>query len=260
MIPKWLRRALRDPFYRCERRQTRSSIWLRLAAALAGLVLCCVTLIWGIFLGAAMMGAETILGELDAQTMENLLLTPADRRRIILAKFLACLYTALLPIVVLMALCAAGGALLFGYYPSDCAEALAKLTTLPFESRHCAWRLGVLLGLASGALAGVLILAHMATCTALGIRLALSTRSRAKCYLLIGALILGGGLVERIALTFVPFLFFAGFPGVNRPDPVLIWSAILGAAAVRLGLLNVLLPIWLLRSSARRMDELLLRD
>jgi len=258
MVIDKVRAALRDPFYRNECRQARFwrmlATWGLMAAGLAPLVLicavCCCTLPAGaitlLFLLPALLGAESILSEQDRGTLEGLLLTPADRRRVVWAKALAWLRPLLWVALSLPVL------------------ALVPMMWMAARKQPD-WPVVFPAALALS----VLVIGQSFTGGAVGLVSALLGRTRMRSYLY-SVLILGGiSVVEFTVFAAAAWVIWmtaassGGLAGARLEDAA-VTAVLVGIGAVvfaaRLMLVNMLLPAWILDYAARRMDELLLKE
>ena len=258
MVIDKVRAALKDPFYRSECRQARFwrllAAWGLMVAGLSPLVLvcavCCCTLPAGaitlLFLLPALLGAESVLSERDRDTLDGLLLTPADRRRVVWAKALAWLR----PLFWL-------------------ALAIPVAALVPMIWMAAVGRDDWLMVLPAALALSVLVIGQSFTGVAVGLLSALLGSTRARSYLY-SVLILGGiSAVEFTVFAAAAYaLWMAGmasreFAGAQLEEAAVIAVLVgVGAAAfaARVILINMLLPAWLLDYAARRMDELLLKE
>ncbi len=245
-----LRAALRDPFYRHECRQAvQWKAWVGLAAAMAlafvPIVSCLAQL--GLMLLPGALVAEGLLYEMDGNTLQGLMLTPVDRRRVLWAKFAARLRPLVWVAAAMPVLGAVVGTLVAGPDP----EVLG---------------VGLFAGLGIGILAGVLWLGQCMTGGAYGIVAVLLARERVKSYLLVLLYTFAQYVAEQIAMLVVMgavifggvILFEGGDPDPFLPIVLLIGIGVLVLAA-RVLLVNILLPTWIMRYAARNMDRFLLR-
>lgn len=254
MIVASIRSALRDPLYVHECRQARlrrggaSGLWPLLAALP---VACCCLGGGAIYAMAGLWTAESVLGELDRGTLEGLLLTPLDRKRILWAKLLARLRPfvwvgCLLPAVLLPA-------------------GLVVGALIPQHDLAVLW--GGLIGLGAGALLGAMIIGQSLTCSALGLLAAAHGRARFQSYLLALAMTYGLGMIDSVLATALYIPAFVAGPWFGKLGGPLLAVVIavgallfLAAVAGRIFLVNFYIPARIVSHTAARFDEMLLKD
>jgi ABC-type transport system involved in cytochrome c biogenesis permease component len=276
-----VRAARRDPFYRTEMRQPTNVAMVLVAAGSAALfsvllspfgIFCCFVMLPVVIGFPAMvfpgiLAAEGLFHEFDNGTVEQLLLTPADRGRILWAKFAARLrpmfYIAMVAAIVFgfVLLLFVSGA---GIDVPGLIEGSADLE---------GWRvavflpLGLLIGLVVGALVGLLVLGQSATGGALATYSVLSARKRSASYFLLMATAGGICLVESVAGGIIMgfggvFMALMAEAGRDVESVVAVIAVFLGVCAtlvLRMVLVNWLIPVWVMRHCARTMDSALLR-
>lgn len=244
-----IRAALRDPLYRCERRQGtggQAVFWLIIGAA-------CLFMpyLWPVLPAIpAFVAAEGVLYESSGGNWTPLILSPVDRGRLLWCKLLARLRPLLWGTLALPFLGAAAGA-------------LALFLVDDFRPEDWGGRdvlLGAVIGAGCGLGAAVFLIGECFTAGAFGIYFALRSGSRSAAY--------AESIVTMLALHAVEVgVFFAlWFPvsvvlhgvaeGEARVAATVVFVVVV--AAVRLALVNVLLPWGLLEHSACQMDRWLL--
>jgi len=245
---------LRDPFYRHECRQAK--LWragsggVLLLLVFLGLVLFCGQLaVLAVLCIPTFAAAEGLLYEFDAGTLEGLLLTPADRTRLLVAKLLArlrglFLLGALCPVVF-----AATAGVTYYFVERDTRGAGLAADVARVSAAAFAW----------GVPAGLLVIGQSFTCGAVGLWSAIQGRGRTSAYLH-ASLYVVGLAVGEVVVAAVVASFSIGVMRIGDADLAAGLTLLCLAFLLRLTLVNWVLPRWLIGRAARRMDELLLRD
>jgi len=275
-VPWWnvlalLRAARRSPFYRAECRQPARFLPVLAGAGLAGLVFLVVGALGGFCcmfvplaamvlsvpatLLPAFLVAEGLLGEIEADTAEGLLLTAGDRTEVLWAKLAARLRGWRVVVFAAAAVCPAAGGLVGGMVGGEAndGEVLTGLLA------------GLAIGAASGALAGLLLAGQALTGGALATVMVLHWHRRAAGYAMVSLVTAGMTMAESVAWGVAGVVVLSVAMETGRGGGDAAWVAValgLLAGAVLLALrvlvVNWLLPALLMRYAAENMDRLLL--
>ncbi len=191
--------------------------------------------------------AEGYFSEMDRGTLESLLLTPVRRDRIVWAKVLV----RMRPMLFTGLFC----------LPLGVLYAWLRFSLLE-DGPSLGWVL--LGGTAGGVLAGLLIVGHSFTSGAFGLLFALMTHKRIYCYMLMTAVAFAMCIVVQVVTMIVGLGFVMLAIGTNMGEHSL-WSMVLlgmlgmGLLSAWVLLVNLFLPVSLLRYASRNFDRLLLR-
>jgi hypothetical protein len=224
---------------------------------LAVSALCCIS--WPVALSLptvvfpGMLVAESLLREIESGTMESMLLTPADRGKLLWCKFAV----RLRPMLIISVLLAAAGPVVGGLWGGLLGGGDAG------RARDGAIA-GMLIGGGCGAVAGAMLLGQSAAGGALAFHAVLVGRRRIPSYLWLifysgiiavadGAIIIVGGLGAGLLAA------VAAHAGGDAEGLIVFLIVSCVVFGLRTYLVGMKIPAWLVRRAAASFDRALLR-
>jgi ABC-2 type transport system permease protein len=178
----------------------------------------------------AVLGGDAIAGESQTGTLRYLLVRPVGRTHLLLAKLVTVVAFVLLAVLVVAAVCYAGGRLLLGQAPATGTTSLSGST---LTQQELTWRTALALGYVIISMLGVAAVAlFFSTLTRSSIGAALGTLG-----LLIASTVLLGLDAASELHPFLPTRHWLAFVDLFR-DPIL-WRDVTRGLVVQLGYLTV---------------------